>query len=258
MVKHTLHAVWKNFRFGFQQKLDDLVEIHPEQILTRSATAKKYDKDKKHQRLQRYRQIIRCNHAPVVIWNHKEQLRVRQDLIYEGTLHRITQANSGDEQKRTMKIFQLLLCSHRALKLHEIQAAIFMNIDTPSLEHECKLCSDGHEICDSWWFQKTELRLHFTAALHLINSTDMPSLSAEYAMSLLCLQYLTSSTQDTRQTDLQEVKGQTAFRDNTGTHWTDHVLGIVEVADSTAEPLTAGPFLLHFTCSNTERSLKEY
>ncbi|TLD33782.1 hypothetical protein PspLS_00694 [Pyricularia sp. CBS 133598] len=71
---------------------------------------------------------------------------------------------------------------------------------------------------------------------HLINSTYMSSLSAEYSMSLLCLQYLTfdCNFDPEYQPALEKVEGQTAFQDYAAAHWTDHVLKTVEVAESEA------------------------
>lgn len=78
----------------------------------------------------------------------------------------------------------------------------------------------------------------------------MSSLSAEYEMSLVCLQYLTfdCNFDSEYRPELEEVEGQTAFQDYAAAHWADHVLKMIEVADrapGTDEPSIPSEDMAH-------------
>ncbi|KAI6471127.1 hypothetical protein MCOR15_001015 [Pyricularia oryzae] len=171
---------------------------------------------------------------------------------YDRTMDRIADPKS-EKRKTALKILRMLLCSRRALKWHEIQAAVSMDIDTHTLDHDRRLSLHVQEICGSLVVVLPGDRIefvHFTAALHLINSSYMSSLSAEYEMSLVCLQYLTfdCNFDSEYRPELEEVEGQTAFQDYAAAHWADHVLKMIEVADrapGTDEPSIPSEDMAH-------------
>ncbi|KAI6380634.1 hypothetical protein MCOR25_001570 [Pyricularia grisea] len=186
--------------------------------------------------------------------------RFPKDLgqAYDRTMHRIIQTDSDEEKKTALKILQLLLCARRALKWHEIQAAVSINIATHSLDHDRRLSSHVHEICGSLVVVLPGDRIEFvhsTAAMHLINSDYMSSLSAEYAMSLLCLQYLTfdCNFDSEYQPTLENVEGQSAFQDYAAAHWADHVLKTIEEAGR-----AVGKYEPHIPSEEMEYAIRDF
>ncbi|QBZ61198.1 hypothetical protein PoMZ_08146 [Pyricularia oryzae] len=175
---------------------------------------------------------------------------------YDRTMDRIADPKS-EKRKTALKILRMLLCSRRALKWHEIQAAVSMDIDTHTLDHDRRLSLHVQEICGSLVVVLPGDRIEFhdeidiqPCSSHLINSSYMSSLSAEYEMSLVCLQYLTfdCNFDSEYRPELEEVEGQTAFQDYAAAHWADHVLKMIEVADrapGTDEPSIPSEDMAH-------------
>ncbi|KAK0747368.1 hypothetical protein B0T21DRAFT_406003 [Apiosordaria backusii] len=169
------------------------------------------------------------------------------EQAYGRTMERIRNNPNKAEAELAHRILSLMICSVRPLRWREVQAAISVNIDGQTVESSRRPVVHIKEICGSLITildqgDRIEF-VHATAVYYIVNQSNyILQVSAQRAMASLCLQYLSFHyfVPGSKETDRVKwtSRGYYAFQDYAIAHWTDHVLGALELGSSLEGPPT--------------------
>ncbi|KAF8459944.1 hypothetical protein BDZ91DRAFT_785581, partial [Kalaharituber pfeilii] len=159
-----------------------------------------------------------------------ETLPIGLEKAYERIVVRIYSTNNV-QRRNAGRILDLLACSRRPLKKHEIQAVFAIEMKDRTVDFEQRsMIDDIGDICGSLIEVNTDGAIqfvHMTARFFLTERNLIDLVSAELNLAILCTTYLTFDCFDSLlpETEIRKfvLEGYFSFQDYAAVYWFDHV-----------------------------------